>query len=78
MALENMKKIELLTFKGCQSTVDFMSQLENLRDDMDIDIQMIIVPSPDYAEKMDLAGSPTIIIDGVEYQKERRGPTGFY
>ena len=75
-----MKKIQLVTFKGCQSTVDFRNQLEKLIDmeNLDAEVELVLVPSTGRAKDMGLFGSPTIILDGVEYQRERRGPSGFY
>ena len=75
-----MKKAQLVTFKGCQSTVDFRSELENLIDteNLDVEVEMVLVPSIGRAEEMGLFGSPTILIDGVEIQQERIGPAGFY
>ncbi|MGR3221415.1 MAG: hypothetical protein ACUZ8H_16585 [Candidatus Anammoxibacter sp.] len=75
-----MKKIELITFKGCQSTVDLHSEIEDMIDseNLDAEAEMVLVPSPGKAEEMGLYGSPTILIDGVEVQQERRGPAGMY
>ena len=75
-----MKHIKLITFRGCQSTVDFHDALEDaIRDDgLDITVELTQVPSPEVAEEYGLYGSPTILVDGQEYQKARRGPAGFY
>lgn len=75
-----MRNIQLITFKGCQSTIDFRSQLEDLidRENLDVEVEMILVPTPKKAREKGLFGSPTILIDGLEYQQERRGPAGFY
>jgi hypothetical protein len=73
-------EIELITFKGCQSTVDLRRELEETieRENLDADVVMTMVPSPQKAEEMGLFGSPTILIDGAEVQQQRRGPAGFY
>jgi hypothetical protein len=75
-----MHVIKLVTFKGCQSTMDFRDQLEVLIDQGAIDatVELVIVQSPLDAARFELHGSPTILIDGIEYQRERHGPTGFY
>jgi hypothetical protein len=75
-----MHTITLITFKGCQSTIDFRDRLESLIDQRIIDatIDLVIVPSPADALRLGLYGSPTVVIDGAEYQAERRGPAGFY
>jgi hypothetical protein len=75
-----MRKIQLITFKGCQSTIDFRNQLEDLidKENLNVEIEMVIVPSTGKAKELGLLGSPTIMLDGVEYQQERHGPPGFY
>jgi hypothetical protein len=75
-----MKHIKLVTFRGCQSTIDFYDLLEDgiVEDGLDITVEMVQVPSPEAAEDYGLRGSPTILVDGAEYQKARRGPAGFY
>ncbi len=75
-----MPSIQLTTFKGCQPTIDFRKELEELIDDggLDVDFDVVMVPAPESAQEMGLYGSPTILLDGVEVQAERRGPAGFY
>lgn len=75
-----MKEIELVTFKGCQPTVELQETLENQIDDgeIDVDLKVTLVASPGIAEEMGLFGSPTIRIDGLEYQAAEHGPPGFY
>jgi hypothetical protein len=75
-----MKKIQLITFKGCQSTIDFRNQLEDLidKENLNAEVELVIVPSTGKAKEIGLFGSPTIMVDGVEYQQERQGPPGFY
>lgn len=75
-----MKHIKLITFRGCQSTVDFCDALENSNadDGLDITVKMVQVPSPQDAAEYGLYGSPTILVDDEEYQESRRGPAGFY
>ena len=59
-----MKHIKLITFKGCQSTVDFHDTLEDLiaEDGLDATVEMVQVPSPEDAEEYGLRGSPTIFV----------------
>lgn len=75
-----MNKIQLITFKGCQTTIDFIRQLRDLvqKNGLDTDIEIITVPSPEKAEEMGLYGSPTLLIDGREYQKQPFSQPGFY
>jgi hypothetical protein len=72
--------ISIVTFKGCQSTMDFRDLVERQIDARRIDarIEMIVTPSADRAAELGLRGSPTILLDGREYQRERQGPAGFY
>lgn len=75
-----MPTIQLTTFKGCQPTMDFRNELEELIDNggLDVDLHVVMVQAPESAQEMGLYGSPTIRLDGVEVQAERRGPAGFY
>jgi hypothetical protein len=60
--------------------MDFRNLVEKLIDARKIDarIEMIVTPSADRAAELGLHGSPTIVVDGREYQRERKGPAGFY
>lgn len=75
-----MRRLELKTFKGCCSALNFYREIEELvsSEDIDLKIEYHIVPSSAKAGVMGLFGSPTLIFDGREYQEERRGPAGFY
>jgi hypothetical protein len=75
-----MHAITVVTFKGCQSTIDFRNQVDDRidRGAIEAQIDLLIVQSRKDAAQLGLHGAPTILIDGVEYQKERRGPAGFY
>lgn len=74
------RRIEIVTFKGCESAIGFRDQVEDLaeRENLDTEVKLTITPLRDKAKEMGLFGSPTILIDGQEYQVERRGPAGFY
>lgn len=74
------KKVEIIAFKGCESALDLRDQVEDLVDteNLEAEVKLTIVTSRDKAKEMGLFGSPTILIDGQEYQTERRGPAGFY
>ncbi len=75
-----MKKIEVIAFKGCQTAMDFQENLQDVVDGegLDAQIELVSVSSADQAQEKGLYGSPTLLVDGVEYQKERKGPPGFY
>ncbi len=57
-----MSKVQLVTIKGCQSNINLRPELENLieTEKLDLEIEMILVPSPARATQMGLFGSPTI------------------
>ena len=75
-----MATVKIITFKGCQPTIDFREKLEArlAAENIDAEVQLDLVSSPDSAAERGLYGSPTILIDGVEFQEERRGPAGFF
>lgn len=43
-----MATIQLTTFKGCQPTMDFRNELEELMDNgqLDAELHIVIVPAP--------------------------------
>jgi 2-hydroxychromene-2-carboxylate isomerase len=75
-----VKKIELITFKGCQTAIDLGRQMTDLiqAENLDAEVETIVVPSLEKAEEMGLHGSPTILVDGEEYQKQPFSQAGFY
>jgi len=75
-----MQTIKVITFKGCQTAIDFTQQLTalNKQINLDAEINTIVVPSPEKAEEMGLYGSPTILINDEEYQKQPFATPGFY
>ncbi len=75
-----MRKIELITFKGCQTAIDLNRFLIDLieAENLDAEVETIVVPSSEKAEEMGLYGSPTILVDGEEYQKQPFAQSGFY
>ena len=75
-----MTSLKIITFKGCQPTVDLRADLEDViaKENLQVDLQVELVHSPQLAEEKGLFGSPTIILDGNEIQRDRRGPAGFF
>lgn len=75
-----MKKIEILTFKGCQTAIDFVQELTDLiqKENLDAEVETVVVPSLEQAKIIGLYGSPTILVDGEEYQKQPFSHPGFY
>jgi hypothetical protein len=68
-----MKKIEFLYFEGCPS---YKKALENLRaalaeDNIEAEIKLIRVDSPEKAEALGFYGSPSIRVDGVDLEGKR-------
>jgi 2-hydroxychromene-2-carboxylate isomerase len=74
------KRIEIITFRGCESGLNLRDRVEDLVDtqNLEAEVKLTITPSRDKAKEMGLFGSPTLLVDGQEYQMERRGPAGFY
>lgn len=72
--------IEIITFKGCESALDLRDLVEDLINTLNLqmELKLTITASGDTAKETGLYGSPTLLIDGKEYQMERRGPAGFY
>lgn len=71
-----MKKIELLYFEGCPS---YKTALENLKavladEKIEAELQLINVDSPEKAEMLKFFGSPSIRVNGVDFE----GKTGAY
>jgi len=69
-----MKKIEFLYFEGCPS---YIEALENLKpvlheENIDAELELINVDSPEKAAQVGFYGSPSIRIDGVDME----GQTG--
>jgi uncharacterized membrane protein len=73
-----MKNIHVITFNGCGTAGKLIADLENLQKNENFQLEVTVVPSAEKAGEMGLYGSPTIYIDGVEYQKDRNSSPGFY
>jgi hypothetical protein len=75
-----MRKIEILTFKGCQTAVELAQKLTEMIKDNLLEAEVIttVVPTLEEAQVKGLNGSPTIKIDGEEYQKQIMAKPGFY
>ena len=73
-----MKTIQIITFDGCGTAKKLVADLENLQKSKNFTLDVKVVPSADKAGEMGLYGSPTIYIDGIEYQKDTNSSPGFY
>lgn len=73
-------RVSVIAFKGCQFSMDIMAGLEILDREKTwrVDSELLLVRNIAQAKSMGLYGSPTIIVDGREYQDWRRGPAGLY
>lgn len=61
--------IEFHYFSGCPHAKDTLQNLRKVMTEMGIgknELQIIIVPSPEAAQKMKFQGSPSILVDGVD------------
>ncbi len=74
------EKITIVTFKGCQPTLDLRVELEALIEEqsLDIEIELDVVPSPSSALARRLFGSPTVFVGGRELRMRSAPPSGFY
>jgi hypothetical protein len=73
-----MKKIHIITFDGCGTARTLIADLEKLQQSENFDLDVTVVPSVEKAGEMGLYGSPTIYIDGLEYQRDKNSSPGFY
>lgn len=73
-----MKTIRVVTFDGCATARKLIADLENLQKSENFQLDVTVVPSAEKAGEMGLYGSPTIYVDGVEYQKDNNSSPGFY
>lgn len=73
-----MKTIEVITFDGCGTAKQLIADLEGLQEKENFNLQVKVVPSADRAGEMRLYGSPTVYINGHEYQRDENSTPGFY
>ncbi len=73
-----MKKIQIITFDGCGTARKLIADLEELQKTKSFHLDVTIVPSAEEAGEMGLFGSPTIYVDGIEYQGDKNSSPGFY
>ncbi len=74
----NLGTVEVITFSGCDTAQTLISELEELKEQETFELVVTVVPSAEDAESMHLYGSPTVVINGEEYQKINSGNPGFY
>jgi len=63
-------RIELYYFEGCPTYKEARKNLKSVLKEMNIDdeIDMILVESPDHAQELRFQGSPSIVIDGIDLE----------
>ncbi len=76
--MDNLATIEVITFNGCDTAKTLIDELEELKEKEEFELTVTLVPSAEDAETMHLYGSPTVVVNGVEYQKIKGGNPGFY
>lgn len=73
-----MKKIHIITFDGCGTAGKLIADLEDIQNSENFQLDVTVVTSAEKADEMGLYGSPTIYIDGIQYQKDNNSSPGFY
>lgn len=70
-----MTKIECLYFEGCPSYKQALDYLKEIIDEEKLDayIELVLVESPEDAQKVGFQGSPSIIIDGIDLEDKNDG-----
>lgn len=76
--MDTQGMVEVLTFSGCDTAQRLIAELNELKKQESFELKVTIVPSTAEAEAMGLYGSPTIVINGIEYQKMESSNPGFY
>jgi len=73
-----MRSITVKTFTGCPFGEELVAELKKHQEKEGFDLEVEKIPTADLAKDKGLFGSPTLLVNGVEYQHERRGTPGFY
>ena len=70
-----MTKIEFLYFEGCPSYKQALDYLKELIDEekLDANIELVLVESPEDAQKVGFQGSPSIKVNGVDLENNNDG-----
>jgi len=70
-----MTKIEFLYFEGCPSYKQALDYLKEIIDEekLDANIELVLVESPEDAQKVGFQGSPSIKIDGIDLEDKNDG-----
>jgi hypothetical protein len=70
-----MTKIEFLYFEGCPSYKPTLDYLKKVIDEekIDVNLELVLVESPEDAQKVGFQGSPSIKIDGIDLEDKNDG-----
>ena len=70
-----MIKIEFLYFAGCPSFKPALDYLIEVMDEKNIDahLELILVESPEHAQKVGFQGSPSIKVNGIDLEDKNDG-----
>ncbi len=70
-----LTKIEFLYFEGCPSYKSALDHLKEIIDEEKIDsnLKIIIVESPEEAQKVGFQGSPSIRVNGIDLEDKNDG-----
>jgi len=70
-----MTKIEFLYFEGCPSYKPALDYLKEVIDEENIDakLELILVESPEDAQKVGFQGSPSIKVNGIDLEDKNDG-----
>ena len=70
-----MNKIEFLYFEGCPSykpTLDYLKEVIE-EEEIDANLELVLVESPEDAQKVGFQGSPSIKVNGVDIEERNDG-----
>ena len=75
----NAVQVRILYTQGCANTPPTVRLLENIAQELNIpvDIQMVVVDTPEHAQEFRFLGSPTVRIGGSDIDPSARGSLGF-
>lgn len=70
--------IEILTFDGCNAAANLFEELSSRSDEMRVHVFKHVITSIEEAADRGLHGSPTVVVNGEEYQENVGANPGFY
>lgn len=69
-----MVDVKVLSIKGCQATPPTIELVESVAQEMNIDIELAVqvVETPEQAQENRFIGSPTVQINGLDIEPDAR------